>query len=400
MTVRLLTSALGFSDAEYAVMAHSLENWTGPEFIDDDADTRSALPVPDGDIIGREDDVDLLSTMLLSGQRLVTITGFPGSGKTRLAIEVARAVQSAAGTRVIWVGGGGGQGSEAVPDLAASARSAPHGQRDALLRALSGKETALLVVDDAHWGSWPIGIPRPPHPSFQVLITSRRPLRLPGEIVHLALPLGGPAGTDESAGACPAAQLLTQYIRRFQPGFRNADSSSTAVAELCRSLDGNPALLLGIAEAFSMFDPESIVRYVTADIASAVAEAAPTVLAGAWDMVDTLESETKELLLKISGMDSDWSVDDLAELLGEPPLRVGRRVRGLLEAGLIQPCTTLGAPRFQVLRLVRAMMRMSGRDRPQKPSLLDLGSAFRSQDTDLQDTDLQDTDLQDTDLKR
>nr|WP_269431997.1 helix-turn-helix domain-containing protein [Saccharothrix sp. ST-888] len=367
VTVRLLTSALGISDDDYAVTAHSLESRADSELADDDVDAQSTLPVTCGDIIGREDDVDLLSNVLLSGQRLITITGFPGSGKTRLAIEVARAVQAAAGTRVVWVGGG--QGPDGTTDVGASGRSAPYGHRNAVLKALSGNGTALLVVDGAHWESWPAGVPRPSHPSFQVLTTSRRPLRLPGEITHSVLPLAAPAWMDEDAGAYPAVQLLTQYIRRFQPSFRATELDSAAIAELCRSLDGNPALLLGIADAFSMFEPESIVRYVTTDIASAVAEAAPAVLAGAWEMVATLETDTRELLLQISGLASDWSVGDIAELLGEPPLRVGRRVRGLLDAGLIHPYVTPGTPRFRVLGLVRAMMQGEWAGAPANVSL-------------------------------
>ncbi|WP_406284567.1 helix-turn-helix domain-containing protein [Streptomyces sp. NBC_00209] len=353
VTLRLLMSALGIPDDDHAVTAHSWESGTGQGDAADDLKPLSPLPATYGDFIGRADDLALLTGVLVQGQRLVTVTGFPGSGKSRLAIEVAGAVQKSTGIRVVLVPGDGEP--VAAMHASASARSATGGHREAVLNSLSLGEPVLLVIDGAQRGVWPAGIPRPPHPSFQVLATSRRSLGLPGEIVHSLSPLAVPAPATQGTDACPAVQLLIQFIRRFQPDFRRTALTDHSLAELCRRLDSNPALLQGIAEDFSIFEAESLVGYVTADLVSAVAEAAPAVLAGAREVLAGLDAAETELLLQVSGLTPDWSVDDVANLLNEPPLRVGRRVRSLLDAGVVQPRAASGAPRFQVLRLVRAM---------------------------------------------
>ncbi len=352
VTVRLLASTLGLRDDEYAVIAQSIETLPGavPAV---DHDVGSGVPAPDGDLVGRPNDVGVLCGLLGDGQRVVTIAGFPGSGKTRVAIEVARAMQAHA--RVVWI---------AADDQAADRvhagrglRSPSPGRLDAQLTGLAREGPVVLVVDGVPAGGWPSSVPRPSHPAVQVLATARRPLGVFGERLYPLCPLTVPTPADDEITSCPAVQLLAQAIRRVDPSFRGADMNDDVVAGLCRRLDGVPALLVAVAEVLPMFGPARILEYLCDDIGAAVAEVAPDVFAAARDSIADLNPDVRDLLRQLAEFPVEWAVGDVAALVDEPPLRVSRRIRALLDLGMIRSGATPDGPRFQLLELVRALLR-------------------------------------------
>lgn len=219
---------------------------------------RRALRVPATRLYGRDADrLDLLRA--LQRERLVTVTGPGGLGKTSLALAVAAEIS----TRL--ADGGVLCELTAVPSgeylpaavcthagLQVTAESDP---QTALLAGLASREAVLVLDNCEHLAleTAPLvaavleGCPR-----VRVLVTSRVPLHLPGETVFGLAPLAAPDPDDPVAvPASPAVQLFLARARARVRGF-DADTADLAdIARLCRRLDGLP---LAIELAASRMD--------------------------------------------------------------------------------------------------------------------------------------------------
>ncbi|WP_370949886.1 BTAD domain-containing putative transcriptional regulator [Amycolatopsis sp. cg5] len=214
---------------------------------------RSSLPAPLTELVGRATAVEELRELLAAG-RLVTLTGPGGVGKTRLALELARAVEArhADGARLIELAGLDHHVTNAVAD-ALGIREAPTSGslRDQLTDAVRDKEI-LLVFDNCEQVIEEVA-ELADHllaaaPRLRILATSQEPIRLAGETVWPVPPL------DESS----AVRL---FVARAGPGFATGDAET--VAAICRRLDGLPLALelaatrvraLGAAELLTRLD--------------------------------------------------------------------------------------------------------------------------------------------------
>ncbi|MCJ1676403.1 winged helix-turn-helix domain-containing protein [Streptomyces sp. APSN-46.1] len=211
-----------------------------------DRTAESNLPAPLTSLIGRGDALDALAN-LLTGARLVTLTGPGGVGKTRLAIEAAGRLAGAAPdgvpddvpneapdeVRLVELAGLRGDAA----DLA-QAVSAVLGIRDParLAPALRDRRTLLILDNCEHVvdavAELTAGL-LAAAPALRVLATSQEPLALSGEVV---VPVG-PLAPDA------AAELFTARAKEASPGFTVTESSAALVAELCARLDGIPLAL-------------------------------------------------------------------------------------------------------------------------------------------------------------
>ncbi|MER5889446.1 BTAD domain-containing putative transcriptional regulator [Streptomyces sp. NPDC001941] len=200
------------------------------------------LPRPLGDLIGRADDLDDVE-QALHRDRLVTLVGPGGVGKTRLALDVAARV-SGRFPDGVWLVELAGLDSGAVVEEAVAAalgvrddvtdRPAPAVER--LVAALRGRR-ALLVLDNcehlmeavAHFTAHLL----PRALDLRVLTTSREPLGVPGETLRVVEPLR----PDD------AAALFAVRAAAGAPGFVLGPENRQLVAEICRRLDGIPLAL-------------------------------------------------------------------------------------------------------------------------------------------------------------
>ena len=213
-----------------------------------DPDLDLAVPPETTPLIGRELEVAAVRALLgRSETRLVTLTGPGGTGKTRLAI--AAATDSA---RVVFVDLSPVSDPALVLATAARAIGAPEsrGGNDlaTLVEALAGEST-LLVLDnfeqvlDAASDVARLVAAVPP---LQVIVTSRAPLRIAVERVYAVPPLPIPeAGevTATSIARTPAVRLYAERASATDPRFAVTDENATAVARICRALDGLPLAL-------------------------------------------------------------------------------------------------------------------------------------------------------------
>ncbi|MCW2761566.1 MAG: transcriptional activator domain [Marmoricola sp.] len=187
------------------------------------------LPAPAATLVGRTHDLEVLIGAM-GEDRLVTVVGLAGVGKTRLAIEVGRHLAAPGGVWLVRLDAV--DASAALAQVVAETLHVP-GDDQALHERLSGAGTVLLldncehVVADA--GSL-VRLLLDAVPSLRILATSQVPLGIEDEHVHQLEPL-----TQDDAVA-----LFTRRAQETRRQFVLDADVTAAVEEVCRSLDGLP----------------------------------------------------------------------------------------------------------------------------------------------------------------
>ncbi|MDN5917368.1 MAG: winged helix-turn-helix domain-containing protein [Pseudonocardia sp.] len=187
--------------------------------------------------VGRDADVARVRE-LLTGSRLVTVTGPGGAGKTRLSAEVVGPLEDAVAVAELAPLTGDDQLPSALlhavggPDLVLRNGSDPVDTTERLYAALAGRDLLLVLDNCEHLVGAVADLVQTlldASAGLRVLATSREPLGITGEVLH---PLG--ALSDEHA-----ARLFADRAAAVLPGF-DGEGDTGVVAEICRRLDGQP----------------------------------------------------------------------------------------------------------------------------------------------------------------
>ncbi|RFD31199.1 transcriptional regulator [Pseudomonas sp. GL93] len=198
---------------------------------------------------GRDELVGVLARRL-AAQRLLTLTGVAGIGKSTLALALAERVLPRYRDGVWWVDMAAVQApSELLGNLTRvlPLHSAPASLTE-LGRRLASRQL-LLVLDGADLllGACRqlLRALREMAPGISVLITSREALLAPGEWMVRVPRLAGPSPSAhvEQAMGCPAVQLFVARARANQQGFSLRPQDLAPLRDLCRRLDGLPLAL-------------------------------------------------------------------------------------------------------------------------------------------------------------
>jgi predicted ATPase len=217
------------------------------------------LPRQVSSLVGRDKEVDDVSELVRS-QRLVTLTGVGGVGKTRLAIEIGADLSGEFGDGVWIVELASVRDPGALPAaLAAALGVTPQGDVpliDTVANTLAGRRT-LLVVDncehlrDAAAASIEMILGRAG--STKVLATSREAVGVPGEWVTAVSPLATEGGVTSDA-----VTLFVLRARSARPDFELQDPQTpAAVTEICETVDELP---LGIELAAARMSAMSAIE--------------------------------------------------------------------------------------------------------------------------------------------
>ena len=218
----------------------------GPDGLGSEIETN--LPAQLSPLVGREHELSALSE-LIGTERLVTLTGLGGIGKTKLAMEVARRALPLFSSGVWLAELVSVADRGVVEDVIATAlgvRIGPNRTLAETLKVLSASRL-LLVVDNCEHV---IDAVAPlvetvlqAVPSLRMLVTSREALRVEGERVYHVSPLDVPSPDVVDVDAlleCSAVQLFVERVRAIDARFVLSDETATSVAMICRRLEGIP----------------------------------------------------------------------------------------------------------------------------------------------------------------
>jgi predicted ATPase len=213
---------------------------------------------PAARLVGREKQIAALHR-LLATERLVTLVGAGGVGKTRVALEVAHSAGSATVLLAPVTDPAG------VPHALAAALDLSVVQGDVLAACLAvlGERTGLLVVDNCEHlldaARDTVGLVLAACPRLSVLATSREPLGLATEYgFRLApLPLPDAGARDGDLSQVPSVAVFLDRAGRVRPGPPPTPADLRLVADIVRRLDGMPLaieLAAGRLSTFSLAD--------------------------------------------------------------------------------------------------------------------------------------------------
>lgn len=381
-TLRLLADAMRLSDARRAALELAVEGASaGPVMHEAYGAELAPPPAPLCRLVGRAEELRAL-TGLLAGEhdRLLTVVGLPGVGKTRLAQEAAALLHTRDRIPVLWVD---------MAEAAATAPAAPRTPRSALtgwarslatgdggLEELASviRDRATLLVLDGHDSAAHL-VPRLAEllhacERLQVLVTAREPHRVPGNRLLPLAPLPVP---DPEAGAAlpgqsltagePAVELMLSHVGHIRPDLLPTDSMVRTVADICRALDGVPRAMESAASWLLLHSLEDLLRVARTrplDIVDDATLADPggaALAAELTESVNRLDDQPAALLGDLSALSDGWTAEQAATALSAATGAVVRDVHALLLRGLVRrlPAGPDGAARFGVLNLVRRL---------------------------------------------
>ena len=215
------------------------------------------LPTPLTPLFGRQAESDALAQALAS-ERLVTLVGPGGVGKTRLALLLANKVLDKFAGGTWWVELGSVGDPEKVPEAvlrALGASEQPGASIGEQALASLTEEPVLFIFDNCEHVLEAVATlvgELLAHASLTVVATSREPLGIPGEI---RWPVSALAVPDRGAALAElvdidSVQLFVERATRAYPHFVLTDANTEAAARICRRLEGIPlAIELAAARA-------------------------------------------------------------------------------------------------------------------------------------------------------
>ena len=253
---------LGRPETLFQLLAEGLEAEFASLRSLDNPELPNNLPASLSPFIGRETELAEIRRLVLE-TRLLTLTGAGGSGKTRLALQVAAELLDGSGEGVWFIElapiSDPSQIATAVLEALQLRPDANVSAHDSLLRILRDQRVLLVldncehIVDDTAKFADQIGR----HcPRVSLIATSREPLGVDGELVYRVRSLSLPSEDVESVVELEGSDAVALFVARAQAHdstFALADDIASIVASVCRRLDGIPlAIELAAARLSSM----------------------------------------------------------------------------------------------------------------------------------------------------
>ncbi|WP_439680049.1 AfsR/SARP family transcriptional regulator [Embleya sp. MST-111070] len=337
------------------------------------------LPVALTPLVGRADAMARVRA-LMATERLVTLTGPGGVGKTALAVEAARdapppvadglpGVEAVGFVDLVDLDRATATPADVAATIARDLGLAPGvvGEPRPLAAALASRRL-LLVLDTCEHvvdavATVAEGLLRAV-PGLRILATGREPLAVPGERLWPVPPLPVPASetAPEDAMGHAAVELFVERVAATVPGFRLDADNAADVVTICRRLDGIPLALelaagrvrgLGVAEVAARLDD----RFA---IVASGRRAGPTrhrtlsaTLDWSWELLSPPE---QAVLRRLSVAEGGRRLPDVIEvaLAGGGDLDVVDALTRLVDRSLVAMTIELDGPRYRLAESVRA----------------------------------------------
>ncbi|MEZ4869279.1 MAG: tetratricopeptide repeat protein [Caldilineaceae bacterium] len=238
------------------------------------------LPLPLTSFVGRTQEMTALKQLLnptTGTTRLLTLTGAGGSGKTRLAIQVATDLIDSFADGVWWTELASLSDGALVPAAVAKTLGVTVRADEPILQSVChflGEKTLLLVIDNCEHlvdacAQLVDDLLR--HcPNLQILATSREALSVPVEAIWQAPTLAVPEATavvlTDVLGQFACIRLFCERAAAVQPDFRLTLDNARAVVDICAQLDGIPLAIELAAARVKVLSVEQIAAYLQSAI--------------------------------------------------------------------------------------------------------------------------------------
>jgi non-specific serine/threonine protein kinase len=324
------------------------------------------IPAATSDLIGRRTAIAQLLT-LVSAYRVVTLTGPGGIGKTVLASEIARSLLPTLDGDAFFVEFVSLSDPGLVPSTVAHALDlrlqADEISAELVARAI-GTRKMLLVIDNCEHvidaaATMAEMIVRA-CPNVSILATSRELLRIDGEFAYRVPPLDVPE-KEETVDFLDhsAIQLFIARTKALQGDFAADGAKLSAIAAICRHLDGIPlaiefaaarAATLGIQQIAGRLDD----RFVLLTGGRRTALPRHQTLRAALDWSYELLSETEcRVLRNLAAFSAGFTLDAAVSVVGEPEAETAIAISNLVSKSLVAYDGSDAAPRWRLLETVR-----------------------------------------------
>jgi predicted ATPase len=314
---------------------------------------RSGLPSPADLLVGRDGELEALARILARPQtRLVTLTGPPGIGKTRLAVACASAHAGRGGDAPVFVDLAPVRDPAlATVELAQAMGIEPRGGTDLIgqLAAAVGHREQLVVLDNCEHllaAAPDVGRALAACPRLRMIATSRERLRLSAEQEFPVPPLAMPAPADvadlSSLAANPSVALLLDRARRTNPSFDLTAANALLLASACVRLEGLPLAIELAAARLKVLTPGELVFRLGSRMEVLVGSTRDVPVrqralrnAIAWSY-ELLDSGERGLFRKLSVFAGRWTLADAGRVCAVTENDALTMVESLLDKSLIR----------------------------------------------------------------
>ncbi|KPL91666.1 tetratricopeptide repeat protein [Herpetosiphon geysericola] len=230
-----------------------------------------SLPIPPTSCLGRNNEQQTVNQLLTKGQRLISILGFGGVGKTRLALAIAEAQQANYRDGVCFCGLASISQPHLVLATIAEALGVAIGPQQTAEKALQqflAHRHLLLILDNVEHvveGVTAIGQLLREAPQLQIVATSRVPLNLYGEYMLQLQPLAVPSKpiASEDLAETPAIALFLERAQSHAAALQPDAATLEAIRQICSQLEGLPLALELAAAHTRVLSPQRLAQQLT-----------------------------------------------------------------------------------------------------------------------------------------
>jgi len=326
------------------------------------------LPAEATHFVGRQTELHT-ARRLLSATRLLTLTGSPGVGKTRLGLRLAADAlpEFAGGACFVNLAPLDNPAfvAMAIAD-ALEVEERPDQSLEQTLREALRERPLLLVLDNFEHllpAATLVADLLAQAPRLKIVVTSREPLHLHGEQEYPLPPLELPAEAAdlESQAQCEAVTLFVQQARAVRPSFTLTADNALDVAKICVRLDGLPLAIELAAAQSKLLNPRSILERLASPLAALVngprdlparQQTLRQTIEWSYNLLDAAE---KALFTRLGVFAGGWTLDALQTVCcAGLPLDPFEGLEALVNKSLARQSEVRGEPRFEMLETIRA----------------------------------------------
>ena len=292
------------------------------------------LPNPESSFIGRKEEIEKIKDYLTK-QRLVTLFGPGGCGKTRLAIEVAKHSLINYPDGIVFLDLAPLENTEFINNTFAQELKIKRERDKSLEESIAGnishKKMLLVIENNEHLIDKCASLIRylfVNTEQLKILVTSREVLNIKSELKYYVPPLGFPNCCIKLSEIDNYESILLFRDRAYMnnPNFVLDEDTISSVTSICQQLEGNPLAIELAASRINFMDPETILKRLQNQFAllqtssRSVSAKHQSIKASLECCHELLTNDEKLLLYRLSIFSGDFNLDEVELICSNDPL--------------------------------------------------------------------------------